>query len=561
MINQTPTTTIGSNSPVCSGDTIKLTSGGGTTYNWSGPLFSSSIQNPNILNSTTASSGNYIVTVTGVGGCSSTAQTSVLVNQIPTVIPTSNSPICAGSDLNLQSGGTGINYSWSGPSTFTSTDQNPIITSASTSATGIYKVTITNALGCTASAQTSVTINTSPIPAVSGDTSICMGETTTLTVTGGSTYTWNGTAGDSITVSPTVNTTYLVVASNAQGCTQSTTVLVNVSNLIVNAQNAISDTCSRGHGSLSISVSNGLGPYTYQWNNIPVDSSTVNNLSAGTYLVTITDNAGCSITSSIVLPNIPLPILTLTNVVDDHCFKGLGQASIVASGGTGVYTYNWNTIPTQVGASANNLVAGTYVVYVNDEYCMDSAVVVIGKIPGPSASFETNPTGPISPNLNVHFENYSSGGISYHWSFGDGEESNSENATHAYITPHEYNVILEAIDQYGCVDTVSHTITIVEEINIHVPNSFSPDGDGVNDIFRPYGEGYSLSGYEMYIYDRWGELLFSSNDFNFGWDGKIKGATLTTNEVFVYKILVKSLSGKSYQYTGHITLLGSENKF
>src|SRR6185295_14183000 len=107
-----PVATSGSNSPVCAGSTLNLTSGGGTTYSWTGPnSFTSSSQNPSISGATTAASGVYTVTVSTSSFCSSTSTVSVTVNANPVPVVGSNSPVCAGSTLNLNASG-GTTYLW-----------------------------------------------------------------------------------------------------------------------------------------------------------------------------------------------------------------------------------------------------------------------------------------------------------------------------------------------------------------------------------------------------------------------------------------------------------------
>src|SRR6185312_1735058 len=134
VVNPIPATpTAGSNSPVCAGSAINLTTPtvAGATYSWTGPNgFTSTAQNPSIANSTAAMAGVYSVTVTTTGCTSPAGSTaSVVVNPIPAT-PTagSNSPVCAGSAINLTTPTVaGATYSWTGPNGFTSTAQNPSI--------------------------------------------------------------------------------------------------------------------------------------------------------------------------------------------------------------------------------------------------------------------------------------------------------------------------------------------------------------------------------------------------------------------------------------------------
>ncbi|MBI3509155.1 MAG: hypothetical protein HY064_00715 [Bacteroidetes bacterium] len=192
--------TASSNSPVCTGSPINLTASliAGATYSWTGPNgFSSALQNPTIASAAAANAGTYTVTATVSGCTSSTSTTTVVVNPVPSP-PTasSNSPICAGSTLNLTASlVAGATYSWTGPNSFSSSSQNPSIAGATVAATGTYSVNVTVA-GCTSTnATTAVTVNPTPAPpTASSNSPICAGSTLNLTssLVAGATYSWTG---------------------------------------------------------------------------------------------------------------------------------------------------------------------------------------------------------------------------------------------------------------------------------------------------------------------------------------------------------------------------------
>ncbi len=556
LVNPRPVVTIGSNSPVCAGNSILLTSGGGTGYSWSGPnAFSNNLQNPTLPTVTVSAGGNYIVTVTGTGGCTSTSQILVTVNANPVATAGSNSPICEGATLNLTSAG-GTSYSWNGPNSFTNLTQNPSITTVPITAVGTYTVTVTGIGNCTSTAQTTVAVNSLPIPSINGDTVLCPGENTTLTASGGVSYVWsNGSLLATNDVSPIVSTTYVVTVTSQFGCTQTASVFVSrVTNPVISMIDSIIETCSAVNGSLQITVTDGTQPYHYNWNNGGGDVSMIDSLSSSIYTVTVTDEAGCTVIQSIPLSNSPSPTLTIVSTIDDHCFKGIGGATVIATGGTGSYSYSWNTQPEQLSASTTHLISGAYMAKVNDGNCTDSVEVIVGNIPGPTAEFDSDRDTAFISNPKIRFINESIGGTSYSWTFGDGEQSLQENPSHTYVNSQDYIVTLQVVDEYGCTDTVSHAITILEEVYLFIPNTFSPDGDGLNDVFKPVGAGYSLTGYELNIYSRWGDLVFHTLDINEGWDGTVKGELVNFKSVFVYKIEVCGYTGKKHQYSGHITV-------
>ncbi len=230
--------TISSNSPVCQGKNLQLTSSGGVSYSWSGPNgFTSTLQNPQILNAVLPRSGVYTVAITGANSIVSTATTSVVINPTPIAVTTSNTA-CEGMSVVLSSVNanpvisSGLSYTWSGSNGFTSTFQNPVLANVSTARSGIYTVTIATAQGCTATATTNVTVNPTPVPPlVTNYTSCAEDAQFTLSATPSAAnmqllwYGNNATGGVSSTTSPTffplvagITTYYVSQRSNLGGC-------------------------------------------------------------------------------------------------------------------------------------------------------------------------------------------------------------------------------------------------------------------------------------------------------------------------------------------------------
>src|ERR1051326_8439167 len=259
-----------SNTNICAGNCITFTdqsTGSPTTWTWSftgGSPSSSNAQNPGTVCYNTPGTYAVSLTVTNSNGSSTLTQnTYITVNAAPTANAGSNASICNGSSTTLNaSGGTG--YSWAPATGLSSTTiSNPL---ASPTTTTTYTVTVSNASGCTATASVTVTVNPLPNANAGNNVTICTGNSTQLTATGGTSYSW-APAGSlsSATVSnpnatPTANTTYTVFVTNSNGCTDTAQVTVTVqSSLTANAGNPVS-ICNGSSTQLNAS-----GGSNYSW--------------------------------------------------------------------------------------------------------------------------------------------------------------------------------------------------------------------------------------------------------------------------------------------------------
>ncbi|WP_276134994.1 T9SS type A sorting domain-containing protein [Polluticoccus soli] len=242
-----PIVVAASNSPVCEGVTLNLSAsnaGAGAGYSWTGPAgFSAGIQNPALTNITSAQAGDYVVTAT-LSGCTARDTVTVQTKLMPAVpVVSVSGPSCIGGSLNLTaaSSTSGVNYNWTGPLSFTSTTQNPIITNTTTSMSGVYSVTAT-LNGCTSAAGATVaTVHLYPAtPTASSSTPVCAGGTSNLSansITPGVNYNWTGPNGftstaqnPSISPAPLNGSGIYSVTAEANGCVSpagSTNVTIN----------------------------------------------------------------------------------------------------------------------------------------------------------------------------------------------------------------------------------------------------------------------------------------------------------------------------------------------
>lgn len=355
-VNPKPVAIAGSNSPICAGSAINLTASGGVSYSWSGPnLFSSTLQNPVRNSATTSMAGTYTVTVTGAGGCTATASTSVTVNSPPSLATVSgSSALCAGGTITLIASG-GTTYVWSGPNGFTGTGSSVSISSATTAASGIYYVTVSNSTGCSTVKSRTVTVNANPVATAGSNSPVCAGSNINLTSSGGTSYSWNGPGSFSAGIQNPVRTgataamggLYTVTVTGSGGCTATANTSVSVTTcggtpLVVQSYSITqnSSTTSLGNGSITLNVTGGVpcsgtSAYNYAWSpatgilTATGTTATYSYLVGGTYMVTITDCGGNSIVQTYIVPETSRGFGFKTNATP---FDGLSAAPNPTSG-------------------------------------------------------------------------------------------------------------------------------------------------------------------------------------------------------------------------------------
>jgi gliding motility-associated-like protein len=175
--------------------------------------------------------------------------------------------------------------------------------------------------------------------------------------------------------------------------------------------------------------------------------------------------------------------------------------------------------------------------------------------PNPLAQFSTTPTTASIVNPIITITNNSTGADSWNWSFGDNDSSFLENpATHQYADTGVYQIILITNTLLGCSDTTEQTIFIEPSFLIYIPNAFTPNDDGINDFFTP--KGNFINTFEMFIFDRWGNLVYQTDDINKPWNGKANnGSLISQADVYIYSINLTNFKGDKYKYKGTVTLV------
>ena len=153
----------------------------------------------------------------------------------------------------------------------------------------------------------------------------------------------------------------------------------------------------------------------------------------------------------------------------------------------------------------------------------------------------------------IQFYNFSKDAISYVWNFDNGDYSYEENPEYTFSNIQYYNIELIAINTFGCSSSIIKTINIHPEYTVFIPTAFSPNKDGLNDIFEVKGKGITL--FRMQIYDKWGGIIFESTNINLGWDGTDYVGNKINNGIYPYHVLVHDHNSKPWIYNGEVKLM------
>ncbi|MBL4592525.1 MAG: gliding motility-associated C-terminal domain-containing protein [Flavobacteriales bacterium] len=436
---------------ICLGDTATVSAqtigAGPFTYSWSSTPSGAS---GNTVSLPVAPTQNtlYTVNVTGQCGSITTANIFMTVNPIPTAnITASDTIVCQNETVNLNGNPAGgispYTHSWTGtgqPFLNTSSGVSPVFSS---STVGNYNLIyeVSDPIGCSVRDSISVTVNTIPIVNITGNLTICNGDTTTLTATGGGSYSWNtGSSLDSIVVTPTTNTNYNVVVTSANNCKDSTNVNVQVNSLPVALILGPTIICQGNSTTLVAS-----GGTSYLWNNgATTPTINVSPIADSTYSVTVLNGNGCTDTTSIfvqVLAN-PIAIITGNNSI---C---LGTSTLLTASGGG--TYLWNNGATSSSINMSPIADTTYFLTVDIGGCTDTASYSITVNPLPVANVTGN-------NVICNGESttlYATGGGSYSWNTG----GNLDSIIVSPSSSTNYTVIIT--DNNSCIDSANINIQV-----------------------------------------------------------------------------------------------------
>lgn len=513
--------TVSINSPtICSGTSTVLTAVGATNYTWSTGATTSTIS--------ISPSSTSVYSVTGESsGCLGTGNTTVNVNSNP-VISINNATLCAGASTVLTASGAS-SYTWNTGATTTTINVSP-------SSSITYSVVGSNS-GCIGTSTAIVTVNSSPAISVTGST-LCAGSSTILTASGANSYTWStGATTSTISVSPLTTSTYSV-AGDIAGCVGSNTLMVTVNaipTLTVNNPTI----CSGASVQLAAIPSLTGGSYTWTPGGQTTQTITVSPGSSANYSVTYSVN-GCSVTAASNVSVSPAPTVTITSVSICEGATATITATPSVPGGTYIWSPNGQNTASITDSPSSTT---NYSVLYSLNGCTTTATGNINVTPIPMLTLSSS-SNSINPLENVTINSNGTTGTLI-WSTGESTSSITVNPQQTTT----YCATLTTTS--GCTNRNCLTIFVMDISTLYIPNVFTPNNDGVNDIF--FTPGSNITEYQLDIFNRWGQLLFSSDQVLKGWDGTFKGQVVPDG-VYVYILKAKGADNVIYNYTGHITV-------
>lgn len=592
-IGEVPTPTLFGLLNYCAGDSVLISldqafaqmewSGGQTTQQ----IYADDTDNP------------VSVMVTSAEGCVATIQLPPIIENISPISAFTTQNECQYDELNFaNTSANSINYSWDfGDGSAQTSIQSP---NHLYNQEGIYTVTLIAFTSENCSDTTTQTITVYAIPVANYSVqSVCQGigsafvdNSTLNSSTSENIVSWNWAFGDGLFESGTgVTHAYAIesvyssglVVTTSNGCMDSVSVPVTVWPLpqVNFSSTAVCQGFSTQFQDFStISTANSSNTLsTWSWNfgdggiastQNPIHSYTTSGgLTAN---LTVTSNNGCLGQASLPVTVYPIPTVQFSGTSLSGCSPicaNLISTSSVASGNMDNYIWSLNTGETSTaGPSAQfclfNTTGATIfydatLIVTTDFGCKDTAFAsnYIAVFHNPIADFIANPQVTDMLNTTINLTNSSIYADSYFWSFGDGGTSSEINPSVTYdAIAQNYTVDLVAFTVEGCIDTTQLVVTVNEVLVYYVPNGFTPDGDEFNNVFQPvFTSGFDPFNFNLLIFNRWGEVIFESNNHEVGWDGTYHGESVKEG-TYTWKIRFKSNRNDAFtDAVGHVSLI------
>ncbi len=549
-----PNVQISGDNEICTGDTTQLTATGGSTFVWSPStgVSNTGIANPLFFPTTTQ---DYAVNVTDGAGCIGVGTVTLTVHELPAVDAGNDAGVCAGNSTVIggtPTGPNGSSFTWSpGAGLNDVTDANP---TAQPSATTTYTVTVVDGNQCTNTDDVVITVNPLPTINAGADTSVCLGSAVQMNATGTGQFAWTPTAGLSDpnvanpVASPTASTTYTVTLTDANSCVNTDEVLVQVTGLP--SVNAGEDgyLCpgfgyqlqGAGGGTASWSPSNTL-------DNANILSPVASPLTTTTYTLTITDGNGCSASDAVQIQ------VSTDPPIDAGLDQSTCQGGSVTLGGNPTSIpgtlFQWTpTTGLSDATAANPTVTPTgttlYTLVVTSDTCTSHDQVLI-TLQGVAQAAFTMRLEPGCDRLRAFFNDLSTGASQWHWDFGDGTTSDEATPQHWFNYGQDIVVTLTVTDVFGCTGTATQNYPVgsfSELVNYEIPNVFTPNGDGKNDLFGVNSDAVLGPCVTMSVFNRWGQKVFESFGNNMLWNGRDFSGMECTVGTYFYTLSLKDMS-------------------
>lgn len=528
--------------------------------------------------------GDYQVVVTDSLGCQDSVVAAIQQPLQPLSLDSLVTPVRCFGDTNgiitaIASGGTSpYSYLW----------QNNIANSSDSIAidlvAGNYALTVVDTNGCVDSMEVLVSQPNLLMMSMSVPDTICPGDSTTVGVTvmggnGGNSYTWNQGLSDAAShvVNPGLTTSYEVFVTDSLGCTtttDSTTVSIyylELSGLILSSSG---DVCIGDSTTISGSYSGGIGDYTVSWNEglgTSLGDFMVAPSDSTDYILTVTDQCSNSIADTVRVRVFPYPLIDLLPTFVEGCLPYTVNFLDSLNDTTAV-SYVWNFGDGNTSTEANPTYTyqedGTYnatVTVTSNAGCVSASSIssTVNVFPKPSAFFTANPGRLDTQDPTVTLNNESEGNNSNFWLLGNGDSSEVVSPVYTYADTGTYTITLTVMNEHGCLDTFDLQITVDPYYSFNTPNVFTPNPNGGNggaydptalnnDIFYPFTD--YVEEYQLLIFNRWGELIFESNDLAIGWDGYYR-SEMCQQDTYVWKVNLTYTDGQKVSKVGDITLL------
>lgn len=431
---------------------------------------------------------------------------------------------------------------------------------------GTYNIVVTDANGCEVTQTESLSNSGGPtIDNIAVTSSSCTIDDGTIIVSasgGTGTLEYSSDNGTTFQNNNTFTDqgagSYNIVVKDINGCETTGTATITQADApdiaLISSKNV---TCNGGNdGSIEIEASNGTPAYSYNWSPNGGTNAIANNLSAGTYTVEVTDASGCTETRTVTI-TAPAAVSATATITPANCGDSDGAIAITANGGTPSYKFNWASGETT--SSLTGLTSGSYGVTITDNLgCSVDTTLSVGT----SGGFDIEALPKVSTieegesiGLIVNVES----GVTdetYTWTPADDLScTDCSNPDASPSTSTTYYVTVETPDGCSSIDSVVIIVYPKDDFtckDLFIPNMFSPNADGLNDELCIYGD--CISSFDISIYNRWGELIYTSSKQNECWDGTYKGKKLNTG-VYVYKLSYTTQQGKEVEESGNINLV------